>query len=244
MLATLLLAGIVAAPLGTAALFLPARRRTAARRHSRGPGSWPAVRRLVLAVAGTSVLAAVVAAVLYLLAVSEHHLAAAVAGLVIASLVWLPATRRSAYLAGAIQWYGDLLGLIFLLFLLAGAANLASGGGELFRKLTPFLVGMVPVLVGLGLVRAVALLRRGTGASWRDAIGAASQLGRVSAGPARAGRHSRGPFEGVAAERAAAGGPAGLPDARPGGGTVQQPGRAAGRAAAVAARAAANRISA
>ena len=30
----------------------------------------------------------------------------------------------------------------------------------------------VPVLVALGLVRAVALLRRGTGASWRDAIGA------------------------------------------------------------------------
>jgi len=35
-----------------------------------------------------------------------------------------------------------------------------------------FLVGCVPVLVALGLVRAVALLRRGTGASWRDAIGA------------------------------------------------------------------------
>jgi len=30
----------------------------------------------------------------------------------------------------------------------------------------------VPVLVGLGLIRAVALLRRGTGASWRDALGA------------------------------------------------------------------------
>src|SRR5262252_4221290 len=84
----------------------------------------------------------------------------------------LGGVQRWAYLAGAIQWYGDLLGLVFLLFLLAGAANLASGGGELFRKLTPFLVGTVPVLVGLGLVRAVALLRRGTGASWRDAIGA------------------------------------------------------------------------
>ena len=30
----------------------------------------------------------------------------------------------------------------------------------------------MPVLVLLGLVRAVALLRRGTGASWRDALGA------------------------------------------------------------------------
>ena len=84
----------------------------------------------------------------------------------------LTIAQRWAYLAGAIQWYGDLLGLIFLVFLLAGAANLATGGGELFRKLTPFLVATVPVLVGLGLVRAIALLRRGTGASWRDALGA------------------------------------------------------------------------
>ncbi|HXW44546.1 MAG TPA: glycosyltransferase [Streptosporangiaceae bacterium] len=80
--------------------------------------------------------------------------------------------QRWSYLSGALQWYGDLLGLLFLVFLLAGAANLATGGGELFRKLTAFLVATVPVLVLLGLVRAVALLRRGTGASWRDALGA------------------------------------------------------------------------
>ena len=80
--------------------------------------------------------------------------------------------QRWSYLAGAVQWYGDLLGLLFLVFLLAGAVNLATGGGELFRKLSVFLVATVPVLVLLGLVRAVALLRRSTGASWRDAIGA------------------------------------------------------------------------
>jgi cellulose synthase/poly-beta-1,6-N-acetylglucosamine synthase-like glycosyltransferase len=80
--------------------------------------------------------------------------------------------QRWAYLAGAMQWYGDLLSLLFLIFLLAGAVNLATGGGQLFRKLTVFLVSAVPVLVLLGLVRAVALLRRGTGASWRDALGA------------------------------------------------------------------------
>jgi hypothetical protein len=84
----------------------------------------------------------------------------------------MAAGQRWAYLAGAIQWYGDLLGLVFFIFLLAGAANLATGGGQLFRKLTLFLVAAVPVMVLLGLVRAVALLRRGTGASWRDAIGA------------------------------------------------------------------------
>ncbi len=69
--------------------------------------------------------------------------------------------QRWSYLSGGLQWYGDLLGLIFLVFLLAGAVNLATGGGELFRKLTAFLVATVPVLVLLGLVRAVALLRRG-----------------------------------------------------------------------------------
>jgi hypothetical protein len=84
----------------------------------------------------------------------------------------LTTAQRWSYLAGGFQWYGDLLGLIFFVFLLTGAVNLASGGGELFRKLTPFLLATVPVLVGLGLIRAVALLRRGTGASWRDALGA------------------------------------------------------------------------
>src|ERR1700719_3596505 len=84
----------------------------------------------------------------------------------------LDAGQRWSYLAGALQWYGDLLGLLFLIFLLAGAANLATGGGQLFRKLTIFLVSAVPVMVLLGLVRAVALLRRGTGATWRDALGA------------------------------------------------------------------------
>jgi cellulose synthase/poly-beta-1,6-N-acetylglucosamine synthase-like glycosyltransferase len=84
----------------------------------------------------------------------------------------LDAGQRWSYLAGALQWYGDLLGLLFYIFLLAGAANLATGGGQLFRKLTIFLVSAVPVMVLLGLVRAVALLRRGTGASWRDALGA------------------------------------------------------------------------
>jgi cellulose synthase/poly-beta-1,6-N-acetylglucosamine synthase-like glycosyltransferase len=84
----------------------------------------------------------------------------------------LSAGQRWAYLAGAAQWYGDLLSLLFLIFLLAGAANLATGGGQLFRELTVYLVAAVPVMVLLGLIRAVTLLRRGTGASWRDAIGA------------------------------------------------------------------------
>ena len=55
MVETLLLAGIVAAPLGSAGLFLRARRR------ARTAGFWPSTRRLVLAVAGTCLLAAMVA---------------------------------------------------------------------------------------------------------------------------------------------------------------------------------------
>ena len=37
--------------------------------------------------------------------------------------------QRWAYLSGAVQWYGDLLALLFFLFLLVGAANIALGGG-------------------------------------------------------------------------------------------------------------------
>src|SRR5271166_4057349 len=84
----------------------------------------------------------------------------------------LSAAQRWAYLAGAIQWYGDLLGLAFFAFLLAGAADLATGDGQTFRKLTPLLLTTMPVLFALGLARAVALLRRGTGATWREAVGA------------------------------------------------------------------------
>ena len=80
--------------------------------------------------------------------------------------------QRWAYLSGALQWYGDLVGLLFYLFLLVGAVNVVVGGGLLFRKLTGFLLAAIPMLVILGFVRAVALLRRGTGASWRDAFGA------------------------------------------------------------------------
>ncbi len=61
---------------------------------------------------------------------------------------------------------------MFFLFLLVGAANVALGGGLLFRKLSGFLLAAIPLLAVLGLIRAVALLRRGTGASWRDALGA------------------------------------------------------------------------
>ncbi len=65
-----------------------------ARVRARTVGTWPTVRRFVLAVFGTAVLAAAVAGVLRLLHASEHNLVAGLAGVVFASLVWLPVTRR------------------------------------------------------------------------------------------------------------------------------------------------------
>ena len=88
MLQALLLAGLVAAPLGSLALFVPMRRRDGR------AGTWSAIRRFVLAVVGTVVLAAAVALALRLLGVSQHNLIAGVAGVIVASLIWLPVTRR------------------------------------------------------------------------------------------------------------------------------------------------------
>src|ERR1700748_343377 len=87
MLQALLLAGLVAAPLGSLALFVPIRR------HVRRAGAWSAIRRFILDVIGTVVLAAVVAAALRLLGASQHTLLAGAAGVVFASLIWLPVTR-------------------------------------------------------------------------------------------------------------------------------------------------------
>jgi hypothetical protein len=62
-LAALVLAGILAAPLGTAALLI------GSDHPSRTTGAWPATRRLVLAITGT----ALVAAVMRLMGVTERN---------------------------------------------------------------------------------------------------------------------------------------------------------------------------
>src|SRR5215207_3186377 len=114
MLAAALLAALVAAPLSSAALFTPVRER------GRVTGRWPATRRFVLALVGTAVLAAAVAGALTVFGVARSNLVVAVAAVVVASLVWLPATRRwnarahlcwassvflfVAYLAFILQW--------------------------------------------------------------------------------------------------------------------------------------------
>jgi cellulose synthase/poly-beta-1,6-N-acetylglucosamine synthase-like glycosyltransferase len=80
--------------------------------------------------------------------------------------------QRWAYLSGGLQWFVDLLGLVFTAFLVTGAIDAALGGGALFRRLSGFVLAAIPALMVLGLVRAIALLRCTTRASWRDAFGA------------------------------------------------------------------------
>src|SRR5215475_6546161 len=88
MLAAFLIAGLVTAPLASAALFMPTRRLSAT------AGWWPATRRLVAALVGTALLAAAVYAALTWFGASTRNAVAGAALVVLASLVWLPATRR------------------------------------------------------------------------------------------------------------------------------------------------------
>lgn len=84
----------------------------------------------------------------------------------------LSMAQRGSYLSGALQWYGDLLGLAFSAFLVVAIADLGLGGGVVFRRLSGFLLAAIPALTLINMGRAVALLRRSTHASWRDALGA------------------------------------------------------------------------
>jgi len=127
-LAALVLAGILAAPLGTAALLIRSRPRT------RTAGAWPATRRFAFALAGTAVLAAIVAAALRLLGGTEHNTIAGVAGLVAGSLIWVPVTRRWNA-RGHLCWSSSIfLFAVYLAYVLdwtfashLGAASTAGG---------------------------------------------------------------------------------------------------------------------
>ena len=80
--------------------------------------------------------------------------------------------QRWAYLVGGLQWFGDLAGLLFLGFLLLGAVDLAVGSDLVVRRMSGLLLLAAVGLVMLGGVRSVALIRRSSGARWRDAFGA------------------------------------------------------------------------
>ena len=96
MLTTLLLAGMVAAPLSFTGLVIPVKRHACA-----AAGRWPAIRRFALAVAATTAVAVAVAASLGLSGISGHDRDAGIAGVVLANLAWLPVTGRWMARAGS-----------------------------------------------------------------------------------------------------------------------------------------------
>lgn len=94
--------------------------------------------------------------------------------------------QRWGLLSAGARWYGGLLGLVFHFFLLVGAVDIALGGGPLFRLLTPFVLAAVPVLGLIGGARALAVVRRGSGASATDVLGALFVAQATSLAVARA----------------------------------------------------------
>src|SRR6266516_2892965 len=143
MLGAVLLAGIVAAPLSSAALFAPAHRR------AKTTGAWPAIRRFVLALAGTAILGGAVAAALRLLGASASGTRAAVVAIVVASFVWLPGTRRWTARAHLCWASSVLLFVAYLIFILQWtfASNLgpAATAGGLVLWLLEVFAGLLAV---------------------------------------------------------------------------------------------------
>ena len=85
----------------------------------------------------------------------------------------LTLAQRVGYLVGGVQWFGDLLGLVFGLILVASLLDLAFGGGHIVRRLGGLLLLAVPGLAVLGIVRALAGMKAAQAdARWRDAAGA------------------------------------------------------------------------
>ncbi|MEO7262297.1 MAG: glycosyltransferase [Jatrophihabitantaceae bacterium] len=84
----------------------------------------------------------------------------------------LSRSQRLAYLCGGLQWYGDLLGLALLSFLLIAGVNIIAGDVLILRRFSPLLVIVVPALMVLAFIRAVGGVRRAGGGSWREALGA------------------------------------------------------------------------
>jgi hypothetical protein len=87
-LSSWLLTGLFAAPLATLALFLPSR----SEGNPAGRGAW--ARRMLLALIGTVVLAAIVLAILAAIGVTHRNLVASGAAILIVSVAWTPVTRR------------------------------------------------------------------------------------------------------------------------------------------------------
>ena len=84
----------------------------------------------MLAVVGTVVLAALVAVVLKLLKVSQHNLILGIAGVAVASVVWLPATRQWSARAHLCWATSVFLFVVYLAYALDWTINSHLGPGS------------------------------------------------------------------------------------------------------------------
>ncbi|MGH2875884.1 MAG: hypothetical protein ACRDLV_06500, partial [Solirubrobacteraceae bacterium] len=90
MLSALLLAGLFAAPLATAALFVPARGRSG----DAADGRWRALAGIGITLVAAVVLIGISVGILAAIGATATNLVAAAVGLGVATVVWLPATGR------------------------------------------------------------------------------------------------------------------------------------------------------
>src|SRR5919201_960488 len=113
-LSALLLAGLLAAPVATGALFLPATSRVRPVEER-----WRRMGRAVLKLVWTAILVAALAGALELIGVTTRNIEAAGAGLALASVVWLPVTGRwgaRGHLCWATTTYVFVVYLVFMLW--------------------------------------------------------------------------------------------------------------------------------
>ena len=80
--------------------------------------------------------------------------------------------QRYDYLAGGVQWFGDLLALAFAGLLVVGALNVATGSGLVFRRMSGALLAIPPLFLALAIARSLGALVRRAGCAWKDAVGA------------------------------------------------------------------------
>jgi cellulose synthase/poly-beta-1,6-N-acetylglucosamine synthase-like glycosyltransferase len=94
--------------------------------------------------------------------------------------------QQTSYLMGLLGWVNDLLFLVFTLFLLLTALAFLAGTALPVRQLAEWIL-LVPLLsISTGVLRVAWALRATTGCSWREGIGAFSNMLSLSLTVARA----------------------------------------------------------
>lgn len=82
----------------------------------------------------------------------------------------LTPAQRYYYLMGGLQWYNELLTLIFTLFVLLGSFGLLAGLGTGVRPLTGAVAGVPVIFIALGLGRFLWALRHALKLGWSEAL--------------------------------------------------------------------------